>query len=472
MRFDRREVLTLGLLAVAGCTATSAPGAAPAPSNSPGGTAVATGGATTGSSPAGTSPPATAPPSPTTTPPATVRKVPAPRFALATAPGGGIDGDALDRRLAALGPYRGGTLRKIVVRPGTYSRTRPLRLPSGVHLVAAGATFVSRIPGAQDPLVDISNVSDVTVEGGTWDGNANKIKVVTEWKHNFRIHNSSRVTLKGLLAQNAKGDGIYLGSFRTPCRDITVTSVKSRKNYRNGMSITSCDGLRCTDSIFNDNGETSPLAGVDVEPHDAAAPIRDLRFSRCAFSSNTARGFLVVMHPGNVERPGAIRLADCTIEKNGRAASSSLWAGISLIRPRGVEISNCLLRENHVGIAIQSRRPSDAKSMLGQGIVTIDRVDVVDSEREGMIVLKGIRKLEVNDARLLNSSREQNGFFSGILLAGGSNMTFTDCVSEGARRFGLQAAPSVRRVVLTRCRLAGNTAGELDVPKAGVRVVR
>lgn len=458
MNLDRRRLLQLGgLFALTGCTASEL-----SPTTGTGTPQPSSSGSRSTSAPSATP----------TAPGIQPRDVPAPAFQLAKAPTGGIDGKDLERTLAALPTYRGGTQRRIVVKAGTYTVKRPIRIPSGVHLVAGGSKFVSAIPGAQEPLVAIDNARDITIEGGTWDGNSGKVKVVTEWKHVIRVQNSSRITLKNLVTQNARGDGIYLGTHDVPCRDVTLESVKSQKNHRNGMSVTSCIGLTCSDSIFSANGSTSPMAGVDIEPNDPGAPIRDFTFRRCAFSDNTARGFLVVMDPDSPELPGSIRLQECTIERNGTEADSRpLWAGVTLLRPRGVKITKSLIRGNNIGISVQGRRGRDGKDQLNRGTLVLDGLDVTGSSREGLLVLQGIRKLDVSDSRFFTNSQEEDGYFSGILLANGSNMAFTDCVSTGARMFGLQAAPKVRKVVLTRCDLSGNDRGEMDAPKAGVKVV-
>jgi hypothetical protein len=455
MSLDRRSLLGLGaLITLTGCTGTPLeldPSVAP-----------------TTASPGGQTPN----PTPSATPTGVqLRKVPAPRFALAKAPGGGIDGAKLDRTLAALPAYSGGAQRRVVVKPGTYYRSTPVVIPSGVHLVAAGATFISRIPGEQDPLVSIDNVNDITVEGGTWDGNGDAVKVKTEWKHAIRVQNSRRITLTGLIAQRAKGDGIYVGALTWPCHDVTITSVKCRKNFRNGMSITGCSGLTCTDSIFTANGSISPMAGADIEPHDPKAPIRDIRFTRCSFTKNTARGFLMVMDPGNPEIPGSVRLDKCTIEENAPDATGYLSAGMTLIRPRGIRITNTVVRGNNIGIVVQSRREKDPKSQFGRGTVELKSVDVADSSRQGLLVLQAVRRLKVTDTRFLDSSRADGDGFSGVKLTNGSNMDFTDCVSSGARLFGLEAGDDVSGVTLTRCDLSGNDKGEVDAPESGVEIV-
>ena len=74
--------------------------------------------------------------------------------------------------------------------------------------------------------------------------------------------------------------------------------------------------------------------------------------------------------------------------------------------------------------------------------------------------------------RFFDNSREPSGYFSGIMLAQGSNMTFTDCVSTGARMYGLQASDPVKKVTLRHCDLRGNGKGTLNAGAADVTVVK
>jgi len=405
----------------------------------------------------------------------TPRHVPAPRYRSLSpdGSGSGVDGNAIDKHLASLGAYSGGPMRTVRIRPGRYRRSTPIAVPSGVRLVAAGAVFITTDPGAQTPLLDIQGVSDVAIEGGTWDGNKNELKTTSEWKHVIRVTNASRITLRGLITTNAVGDGIYIGSAQTPCRDVTITSVKCTKAGRNGMSITSVRGLKCSDSIFIKNGDRSPRAGVDIEPNSPHAPIQDVTFTRCAFTGNEQRGFLMVMQRSSPDIKGAVQLVDCTIEQNANPwGGTSLCAGLVLIRPRGVLITRGAIRGNHTGILVQGYRPWDPKKSPRKGSVRLVDVDVHNNEREGLIVLNGIRKLAADQVRFFDNSREQAGYFSGIMLAQGADMAFTDCVSTGARMYGLQASDPVRNVTLRSCDLNGNGMGELDTGSAGVTVIQ
>jgi hypothetical protein len=456
MALTRRDLLGLGtvgsLAIVTGCT--SAEGAVVPPHA-----------AATTSAPS-------APPESTLDP----RQVPTPRISSASPDrsGSSIDGNDLDSTLAALAPYVGGALRTVTIRPGKYVRTKSIRLPSGVRLVAAGASFSSQVPGSDAPLVEIRKVTDVVIEGGTWDGNkANAGAGVSEWKHVIRAIDAVRVTLDSVITTNAGGDGIYIGSQVTPCRDVTLRSVKSIKNGRNGLSVTSVIGLRCTDSVFTGNGGRSPQAGGCIEPNHPKAPIRDVTFTRCAFTLNKSRGFLVVMRPESPVVKDSIQLIDCTIDRNANPwGGTMVCGGLVLLRPRGVLVSGGTIQRSHTGIVVQGLRDTDPKSAPHKGVVRLVDLDVHDNDREGLIVLSGIGRLTAERVRFFDNSREQAGYFSGVMLAEGSNMTFTDCVSTGARMYGLQASDPVRNVTVRHCDLRGNGKGTLHTGSADVTVIK
>jgi hypothetical protein len=404
------------------------------------------------------------------------RQVPTPKYSSLqpddSAPA--IDGARIDQHFRELGPYvPGAALRVVRIQPGNYLRTTTISVPSGVRLLAAGATFRSQVPGPEAPLLDLHTVTDVVIEGGTWDGDKAHALVISEWKHVIRVTASKRIVIDGVVTKNGVGDGIYVGSAKTPCRDVTIRSVKAASNGRNGLSITSVIGLRCSDSIFTANGDRSPQSGGCIEPNHAKAPIEDVRFTRCAFTLNRSRGFLVVMRPQSPVIDDSIQLIDCTIDHNANPwGGTMVCGGLVLLRPRGVLVSGGTIKRSHTGIVVQGLRPTDPKTAPHEGTVRLVGLDVHDNDREGLIVLSGVGELTAERVRFFNNSREPSGYFSGIMLAEGSNMTLTDCVSTGARMYGLQASDPVRKVTVRHCDLRGNGKGALRTGAADVTVIK
>ena len=116
-----------------------------------------------------------------------------------------VTGGNLAAALAGLPAYTPGQpLRKLTVKPGTYTLATTLTIPSGVHIDARGAKFISALAGTSGRLVTISGVTDVEIEGGTWDGDKASFAEATEWRHNFFIIGAGRVRLHGLASINAK----------------------------------------------------------------------------------------------------------------------------------------------------------------------------------------------------------------------------------------------------------------------------
>ena len=87
------------------------------------------------------------------------------------------------------------------------------------------------VPGPEAPLLDLIHaVTDVVVEGGTWDGDKAHplVDLGMEARHPGRqLPARSRSTRS--IAINGVGDGIYVGSAQTPCRDVIVAFGEVRE---------------------------------------------------------------------------------------------------------------------------------------------------------------------------------------------------------------------------------------------------
>ena len=88
----------------------------------------------------------------------------------------------------------------------------------------------------------------------------------------------------------------------------TVTKLVSRRNGRQGLSITGGRGYDLVDCEFSQSARgrvsSAPAAGVDIEAE--STPIEDVRFTRCSFVDNAACG--LVADSGDSRN---LRFADC-----------------------------------------------------------------------------------------------------------------------------------------------------------------
>jgi hypothetical protein len=398
--------------------------------------------------------------------------------AVPTAPVAGsiktISGKALDAELARLRaePYTAGDpLRGLKITKGKYTRTTSIVVPSGVYLDATSCTFVlTDTKDAYRSLLVIDGVTDVMVVGGTWDGYRSKVKAKikisgksrpTQHRHSIRIGNSQRVLLRGLVAQNAMGDGIYVGadlvSDRYHSQQVTVENVKCTKNYRGGLAIVACDGFLATGSRFYTNSGTSPEAGAIIEPHPNFV-INDITFRKCTFDKNHSRGFLAVMHPTSAD-PGTITLDSCSFLNNGRSTKDQSTAGIALLRPRSVTITNCTSSGNQSGIYIAGVRTGDAPVV--RGTVVVNGGTIKNNLRDGVLVYKAISSLQVNGVNITSNSKKKKSKYNGIRVqhgpAGSSVQIVGGAITKHSRGYGVLADKGVTNVALAAdVKLSGN----------------
>jgi polygalacturonase len=182
------------------------------------------------------------------------------------------DTAALQRAIDEVGGKDG----TVLVPDGVYmlDATEPKRvlLKSRLTLkLSAGATL-KVIPNAEKlyQLLTISNVSHVTVLGGTLEGDRNEhLGAGGEWGMGIWITNGAKqVTVSGTTSKNMWGDGFYVDS----ASDVALCGVTADHNRRQGLSIIDADGVFVTDSVFKNTRGTRPSAGIDLEDHPLQVP--------------------------------------------------------------------------------------------------------------------------------------------------------------------------------------------------------
>ncbi len=79
------------------------------------------------------------------------------------------------------------------------------------------------------------------------------------------LQGCSDVSIEGLTLRDSGGDGIIV-AWRAQSQmvlEYRIKDVLCDNNYRQGMSIISCDGLTVEHCQFNNTWGTPPLCGVD-----------------------------------------------------------------------------------------------------------------------------------------------------------------------------------------------------------------
>ncbi|WP_342373181.1 right-handed parallel beta-helix repeat-containing protein [Propioniciclava soli] len=450
---SRRLLLWGGAAGLVGCART--PGGQATPTSTPTPTPTPTPTATP-------TPPPTPTPTPTPTPPPT--PTPQPTDIPLDPPvdwEAAIDGERLDEAFASLRSYRG-TMRDIVVRPGTYERTEPVTPPDGVRLVTLGSTFVCRVPGTHGVLLDLTGRRDVTVVGGVWDANrADYRGDRTEWRHAIQVNNARSVTLTDLEACRALGDGIYVGADRRPSQDVTLARVACHDNDRNGISITSCARLLCEDSTFhaNGHGDLEPRAGIDVESHGPTWAFDDIVFRRCTANDNAGRGFLYVdVAPDSAST--TVLVEDCTFARNGRPQGIATYAAFYVRRPHSITVNRCSGVDSYVGLIVEGG---------GGGEAVFNDCRFNNNRHEGLYVMGENTTVTLNRMTFASNIRESSYSGAATFVGSGTLVAHDSVFSADPNQTVMAVSGGVRSVELVGCTLRGRDGGAVDHP-SGVAV--
>lgn len=201
----------------------------------------------------------------------------------------------------------GGTGGMVLVPQGTYmvdavKKKRRLTLRSDMTLKLAKDAVLKAIANdsRKYAVLSISNVSDVTVAGGTLEGDRTEHKgKAGEAGMGIRIDNDAkRVTISGVTARKMWGDGFYVEG----AKDIKFCSVIADNNRRQGLSIVEANGVLVTDSVFRNTRGTRPSAGIDLEPDHAEQKIVNVRIQNSKFIDNAGPGIEIAGKRGAVAK--------------------------------------------------------------------------------------------------------------------------------------------------------------------------
>jgi hypothetical protein len=121
-------------------------------------------------------------------------------------------------------------------------------------------------------------------------------------RHCFFVNGVNHVTIKGVMAREAGGDGLYISH----ATDVNVSQCVFDSNYRQGCSMTDAiDGVCMYKNTFSNSGKGvggiptgGPCAGIDVEPNTVAgggpAPaqnfLKNIVIQDCISSGNAGEG--------------------------------------------------------------------------------------------------------------------------------------------------------------------------------------
>ena len=187
-----------------------------------------------------------------------------------------------------------------------------------------------------------------------------------EWRHVLNLHGCTNVTVTGLTLAESGGDGIYLGAGRAgePNRRVTIRDVVCDRNYRQGISVITVDGLVIEDCVLRSTAGTPPAAGIDFEPNGAAEQLSNCLMRRCTIENNQGYALHIYAAAMNASSaPITIRVEDCvTRGSNARSASVVARCGPDGAVKGLIEFVDCRFEDaGRAGISIGSKPPGGVK---------------------------------------------------------------------------------------------------------------
>jgi parallel beta-helix repeat protein len=262
------------------------------------------------------------------------------------------DTAAFQRAIDAL-PASGGTVN---VPAGSYmiNTEKSILLRNNMYLKMDPHAVLRAISNSLDNGSVLSGtlIHDVEISGGTIIGDrTTHLGTTGESGMGIRLNGALRVTIRDTKFVNHWGDGIYIGAYqKDPVQyssDVVLFNVVSRKNRRQGLSITNASNIKVYNSEFSYTEGTAPQYGIDIEPNQIATPIETSRYAKdieivnCKIHHNKGGGIQFYKYVSNV----FIKQNDLSYNQRGIYSIESSDTTIS---------QNVIAHNRSMGITFQS----------------------------------------------------------------------------------------------------------------------
>lgn len=185
-----------------------------------------------------------------------------------------------------------------------------LVIPSNTILNLVDVTLKSvPVTGLVNTLISICSASNVTVIGGTLQGN-NYGDTVGAY-----ISGSSHVRFVGTTFINFD---TYGARVHHKSSNVTFENCTFINNQESGLAVTGCKGLVVSCCTFSDNGGRSTSCGIDIDPAEGDS-VMNTRVVGCTFTNNLGPAISAGVNHKSIEHSLCEKLVikECRFEGNG-----------------------------------------------------------------------------------------------------------------------------------------------------------
>jgi len=317
------------------------------------------------------------------------------------------DTNAIQAAINAVDPAAGGTVYVpsgvYIVRYNAQGDNASLKLKSNMTFQMDPAAEIKLMANSSDyyQILNLGNVQNVTITGGTITGDRNTHTGNTgEWGYGMSVWDSKDITISGVKARNCWGDGFFVnGTNGTTTQNVTIQNCTADNNRRQGLSICDLNGGTVTGSTFINTNGTSPQAGIDLEPYDSAQTVSNITISGNTFRNNDS-GVVAGGAAGSVSN---VKISGNVIESN---RSFGFWIDSS----RSFAISSNIVRNNG-GRGIE---------LLGCTGFNVNGNQVYGNQGTGIRLAAGFNTSTVSTNSTIQNNTVTGNAGNGIELTGGS----------------------------------------------------
>ncbi len=180
-----------------------------------------------------------------------------------------------------------------------------------------------------------------------------------EWRTVLEIDSCRNVKVYGLTLAESGGDGIYLGSGKAGVSNVNIhiKDVVCDKNYRQGISVITADGLLIENTVMRDTAGTPPMAGIDFEPNGPTERLRRVVMRNCTTEGNAGCGYaFYIPMLDATSAPVSVRLENCKAIGD-RSAGLMLYTGNSPNEAvkGSITLRNCTFERTGSGIRVSDK---------------------------------------------------------------------------------------------------------------------